>query len=202
MGSMSQAAIRTSRAWIGMTALAALVSAYALVPLAVPGFGAPFLVDRFANFRVPTVAHILAGAVVLLAGALQFHARLRAQVPAVHRWIGRVYVIGVLVSGTGGLLMARISEAGPVTHWGFGLLAACWLATTVIAYLAIRRGDVTNHRRWMIRSYSLCFAAVTLRIILPLEIGAGLPFETAYRIVSWAAWVPNLIAVEWWMRRR
>ena len=44
-----------------MTALAALVSVYALVPLAVPGFGALLLVDRFANFRVPTVAYLLAG---------------------------------------------------------------------------------------------------------------------------------------------
>lgn len=185
-----------------MTALAALVSVYALVPLAVPGFGAPLLVDRFANFRIPTVAHLLAGSVVLLAGALQFNARLRVQTPAVHRWIGRVYVLGVLVSGTAGLLMARISDGGLVTHWGFGLLAVFWLVTTVLAYLAIRRGDVTRHRQWMIRSYSLCFGAVTLRIILPLELAAGLSFGTAYRIVSWAAWVPNLLIVEWWMRGR
>lgn len=58
---MPQAAARTSRAWVLMTALAALVSVYALVPLAVPGFGALLLVDRFANFRVPTVAYLLAG---------------------------------------------------------------------------------------------------------------------------------------------
>lgn len=43
---------------------------------------------------------------------------------------------------------------------------------------------------------------MTLRIILPLEIAAGLSFETAYRIVSWAAWVPNLLIVERWMRGR
>ncbi len=49
----------------------------------------------------------------------------------------------------------------------------------------------------MIHSYSLTFAAVTLRIILRLEIVAGVPFDTAYRIVSLAAWVPNLVAVEW-----
>ncbi len=128
---MALTAPRTSRAWTGLTTLAALVSRYALVPLIVPGTGAPFLPDRLANLRVPTVVHLLAGSMVLLAGALQFNARLRVRTPAVHRWIGRVYVVGVLISGVGGLLMARISDGGPVTHVGFGLLAVLWLVTTV-----------------------------------------------------------------------
>ena len=48
------------------------------------------------------------------------------------------------------------------------------------AYLAIRRGDVQTHRRWMLRNYALTFGAATLRIELPLLIIGGLTFHAAY----------------------
>jgi len=54
----------------------------------------------------------------------------------------------------------------------------------------------------MIRSFALTFAAVMLRIILPLELASGVPFSTAYKIVSWACWVPNLVVAEWFVRVR
>jgi hypothetical protein len=62
--------------------------------------------------------------------------------------------------------------------------------------------DTATHGRWMRRSYALCFGAVTLRILLALFLAAGLTFDTAYRIVSWASWLVNLAAVEWWLRRQ
>ena len=54
----------------------------------------------------------------------------------------------------------------------------------------------------MLRSYSLIFGAVMLRIWLPLLIIAhGGEFIPAYRIVAWLAWVPNILLVEWLIRR-
>ncbi|MEZ4863447.1 MAG: hypothetical protein R3C14_19165 [Caldilineaceae bacterium] len=29
----------------------------------------------------------------------------------------------------------------------------------------------------------------------------GLDFIVAYRTVAWLAWIPNLLVVEWWIRR-
>lgn len=48
----------------------------------------------------------------------------------------------------------------------------------------------------------MAFAAVTLRLYLPLLFLAGLDFTEAYRIVSWVCWVPNLLVIEWWIRRQ
>jgi len=75
-------------------------------------------------------------------------------------------------------------------HISGGALALFW---------RIRRGDQIGHRRWMLRSYAFTFAAVTLRIYLPIALTAGLPFIDAYQTISWACWVPNLIVVEWWL---
>jgi len=54
----------------------------------------------------------------------------------------------------------------------------------------------------MIRSYSLTFAAVTLRIYLPLAFASGIPFEIAYPAIAWLCWVPNAIVAEWMFVRR
>jgi Predicted membrane protein (DUF2306) len=48
----------------------------------------------------------------------------------------------------------------------------------------------------MIRSYSLTFAAVTLRIYLPVALASGVPFEIAYPAIAWLCWVPNLFVAE------
>jgi hypothetical protein len=54
----------------------------------------------------------------------------------------------------------------------------------------------------MYRSYALTLAAVTLRIYLPLFQVAGYGFDVAYPLISWIAWVPNLLIVEWFVLTR
>jgi len=45
----------------------------------------------------------------------------------------------------------------------------------------------------MIYSYAACFAAVTLRIWLPLLTMIYGDFVKAYVIVAWLCWIPNII---------
>jgi uncharacterized membrane protein len=111
--------------------------------------------------------------------------------------MGRMYMMAILSGGSAGLLLAFFSLGGMLAHVGFGLLAILWVTTTVMAFLAVRRGDLVVHQRWMTRSFALTLAAVTLRIYLPLSQAAGVPFAIAYPIIAWACWVPNLLVAEW-----
>ncbi|MNL75568.1 hypothetical protein D3C87_2013940 [compost metagenome] len=66
------------------------------------------------------------------------------------------------------------------------------------------RGDRVAHRRWMIRSIALTLAAVTLRIQIPVSMMLDIPFDTAYPVIAWLCWVPNLVVAEMivrWPRR-
>jgi hypothetical protein len=45
----------------------------------------------------------------------------------------------------------------------------------------------------MIYSYAACLAAVTLRLWLPVLSMTFQHFVTAYTIVAWLCWVPNII---------
>jgi uncharacterized membrane protein len=152
--------------------------------------------------------HIAASGVAMILGAFQFLKPLRQNAPAVHRWMGRVYVLACVIGGLAGGAIALSSTAGPIAGWGFFMLAVLWVPFTLLALFAAMRRDFTAHERWMIRSFALTFAAVTLRLQLPIAGvagGAGLipsDFVWSYQYIAWLAWVPNLIVAELWIASR
>ena len=145
--------------------------------------------------------HAFFGALALLTGPLQFRRALLLRRRWLHRLIGRVYIIAALTTGLVGLYMSVYSYGGLTTHLGFGALGLLTATTTAFAYQRIRAHDVAAHREWMIRSFALIFAAVTLRIELPLLMVANRgAFTPSYAIVAWLCWVPNIIWAEWYIR--
>jgi len=144
--------------------------------------------------------HAFFGAIALAIGWTQFSRRILTRRRRLHRTLGKIYVIAAMLCGAAGLYMAFYAFGGPVARAGLGGLAVALLSTTSIGLRKIRSRDVAAHRQWMLRSYATVFAAVMLRIDLPL-LGAFVEdFLTRYRIVAWLCWVPNLIAVEIWLR--
>jgi uncharacterized membrane protein len=177
------------------------VAAYAISALWVPLVRSPLIVARLHTVPLLLVFHLTGGALAITLGALQLNSRIRRNYLAVHRWLGRCYVIAVLVGGSAGLMLATMADGGIPSSIGFGALGILWIGATVTAYLCARRRRIDLHRAWMLRSYSLTFAAVTLRIWLPLSQVAGLPFLPSYQAIAWLCWVPNLIVVEWFVLR-
>jgi hypothetical protein len=145
--------------------------------------------------------HVAGAATALLLVPLQLMPRLRAAAPGFHRWSGRAYALGCLIGATAGLVLALGSTAGPIAATGFGGLAICWFATTALGWRTALQRRFAAHRRWMLRSFALTFAAVTLRLYLPLVPLAGLSFMTGYRAISFLCWIPNLVLVELYLRR-
>ena len=147
-------------------------------------------------------AHIFLGGLALITGWSQFSSKLRANKLSLHRLLGKIYVVSVFLSGVAGLYLAIYATGGIVSQMGFGLLAVLWLVTTVLAFVKIKALDIPKHQQWMIRSYALCFAAVTLRIYMPfMQAVLGMTFLESYLIVAWLCWVPNLAVAEIIIRR-
>ncbi len=192
------AASRGRRAgWLAMTVLAttiALISSRYLT-LDPETFLSQQKMVYLANLG-PLVLHIGGGVLALALGPWQFVSRLRTRRPAVHRFIGRVYLVSVLAAGVGGLLLAPKALAGPIAPLGFGTLAVLLLLTSVAGYVTIRRRLVARHRAWMTRSYALIFAAVTFRLWIGGLSAAGLPFDLVYGSGAWTSWMINLLVAE------
>jgi len=181
--------------WLVMVLLALFVAGYACA-LLLGGARSPFVEALLAERPVAAYAHFAGCALALAVGGFQLHPRLRGRWPRVHRWMGRLYVLGVAIGGSAGLVMAWFAHGGVAGKLGFALLACAWLATTWLGYTCIRAGELTAHQSWMIRSFALTFAAVTLRLYIPASLAAGISFDVAYPAIAWLAWVPNLLVAE------
>ncbi|MCC6460397.1 MAG: DUF2306 domain-containing protein [Saprospiraceae bacterium] len=154
-------------------------------------------------WKIGFYTHIIGGGLALLIGWTQFKASWRAQYPRAHRRTGKLYLLSVLLSGSAGVYIGFSATGGPLAASGFISLGLIWLYTSLQAYRFIRRQDIERHRRMMIYSYAACFAAVTLRLWLPLLVAVFQDFIPAYRIVAWLCWVPNLLVAHvGWVARR
>jgi uncharacterized membrane protein len=179
-----------------------------LFSAAVAVYGATYFLripdDRhFARYIFPLRLHIAGGMGALLAGPWQFSGKLRLRFLNLHRWLGRFYLLEVALGSVAGFAMALVSSEGLPTHLGFGILAVLWFCTGLQAYRMVRRGNIEAHRQWMIRNFALSFAAVTLRLYMPVMLGIlHWPFPRTYITVSWLCWIPNLLIAEWMVRRR
>lgn len=146
--------------------------------------------------------HITFGGIALLTGWSQFSKKLRSRKLKLHRNLGKIYVLSALLSGVCAVYIGFYATGGWITSLGFIGLGLVWLYTTLKAYLAIRAKDLGLHQGMMIYSYAACFAAVTLRIWLPLLTLAFGEFLIAYKIVAWLCWVPNMFFAYFWVRKK
>lgn len=184
------------RITIFLGSLVALVSyRYLFGSVAVPE---TILANRY--FHGWVLVHATSSATALLVGPLQFMAKLRQDRPDVHRLTGALYVTACLAGGLSALPLAIGTVAGHVATAGFVALGVAWMATTVMAVTSIATGRIAAHRRWMVRSFALTLSAVTLRLYLFVAGVLHIDFFLAYPVIAWACWVPNVLAVEWYLR--
>jgi uncharacterized membrane protein len=177
------------------------VAAYAVIGYTLTPLGSlvhPGMRMGFVAHPLGVYLHVFPAAIALILGPFQFSTALRRTRLRLHQWMGRLYLgVGVLLGGLSGLYISQFAFGGPVARVGFASLAVCWLLTGGCAFLAIRRGAIDVHQRWMTRNFSLTFAAVMLRLYVPLSVLAGIDFAVAYPVIAWLCWLPNLVVAEW-----
>jgi hypothetical protein len=153
--------------------------------------------------RYGLLVHLSGGLLALTIGIVQLWLGATGRTRGMHRRLGLLYMAGVAVGSTGAVYLAVTIPAGLWTYaLGLLSLAAAWLLTTSLAYVAIRRRIVEQHREWMIRSYLITFAFVTFRFFHDALAAFGVGSEpdrlTAAAWVCWA--VPLLLAepfIQW-----
>ena len=146
--------------------------------------------------------HITLGGLALLIGWTQFNEKLREKNLELHRNLGKIYLVSVLLSGFSALYIASFATGGIVATLGFSCLAIIWLYSTTRAYLEIKNRSIRKHQKFMTYSYAACFAAVSLRIWLPILTAIFEDPLTAYKIVAWLCWIPNIIVAYFIIRRQ
>ena len=114
--------------------------------------------------------HTTMGAFALAVGPFQFMGKIRRRYPAAHRLMGKIYLIGAVLSmfaGIAYLSSTAFQEVYSGTPFAIALYALdlAVLYTAWLAYSAIRRRDVMRHQAWMAFNFGLLFATPLLRIL-------------------------------------
>lgn len=162
---------------------------------------------RFFASPWPVVLHILSAFGYAILGAFQFATRFRRRNPSWHRKAGRFLVAGGLVVGLSALWMTvfypRPAGSGELLLAFRLLFGSAMVVSIVLGFGAIRRGDVTRHRAWMMRAYAIGLGAGTqVFTLLAGEIIAGPPGELSRALLMGAGWAINLAVAEWIIRQR
>lgn len=155
------------------------------------------------HWRLSFYTHVFSALIVLVTGFFQFSGYVIRRWPKVHRITGYIYVVDVLlITGPAALVMSFYANGGWPARISFILQSLAWLFYTAMALSLVRKKKFLQHGNWMLLSYSLTLAAITLRLYK-----AGFSFyhsdirpRDMYVIISWASWIPNLF-VGWLLIR-
>ncbi|MBK7291018.1 MAG: DUF2306 domain-containing protein [Chitinophagaceae bacterium] len=156
------------------------------------------------QWRIAFFIHVYASMWVLFAGFTQFSKRLLRSKPKLHRTLGYIYVVDVLlITGPAGLLMGFYANGGLFSRIGFVTLAVLWILFTATALIKAKQKKFKTHRRFMILSYALTLSALTLRAWkYAITNTMSLPPMDVYRVVAWLGWVGNLVVAFWIIKRK
>jgi uncharacterized membrane protein len=162
---------------------------------------------RFFASPLPVVLHIVGAAVYALLGAFQFASGFRRRRLGWHRVAGRLLVPCGLVVGLSGLWMtlfyAHPAGDGALLSALRLLFGSAMVVSLILGIVAIRHGDVRQHRAWMLRGYAIGLGAGTQVLTgLAGAVLIGPPSVRGRALLMGAAWVINLAVAEWLIRKR
>ena len=158
---------------------------------------------RYNLQPIVVLLHVVPGAAFLLLAPLQLIGRVRDRTPAVHRSSGYLLIaLAVPFVLTGFYLAVFDPFFGPWGSAAVVIATALFVNAGVQAYAAIRRGDITRHRAWMLRFLAVAYGIAVMRVISFPVIAL---FPISPRVLGpptfWAGWFISIMLAEWWIRR-
>lgn len=147
--------------------------------------------------------HVVLGIVASLIGPFQFVTKFRNKYLKLHRNMGRVYVISVILAGIAGMYLASTSQISLPYAVGLFSLGVVWATTAIMAFISIKNRKIELHKEWMIRSYVVTFSFVSFRLVedILMSFQVGTYFEVL-TLMSWACWTVPLFIAEVFIQGR
>jgi len=156
------------------------------------------------EWKIAFYIHVFSAVVALLAGFTQFSSLVLKEHRRLHRVMGRLYAINIIIINFPAAMIMAVYANG---HWpsklAFVILDTMWCWCTLKAVVAARQKDLVAHREFMIRSFALTLSALSLRLWKLLLVNlTDLDPGVIYMMDAWLGFVPNLLLAEFIIRRQ
>jgi uncharacterized membrane protein len=156
--------------------------------------------------------HALLAAVIAFGGALQLIPQIRTRAIAVHRWIGRVFMVTALGLSVSGLYISWLHGPFPKIRdeIPINLNAVLIIAFAVLAWRSARAHEISTHRRWALRTYLVANAQWFTRvgfmawiIVTRKLFGMGNSFDDSFfRLWGFGCFLVPLAVLELYLRAK
>jgi uncharacterized membrane protein YozB (DUF420 family) len=206
------ARVRTGTVWSTLLLLILIVVAFAGMRVSIdwPNVAAGTVppADSFnhhyALHPFLAYAHILPGVAYLVGAPFQLSRRFRERHFTVHRRMGRVLLPAGIMAGVFAIIFGALFSFGGLLEASATVVFGGYFVTALVtAFVAIKRGDVTHHRRWMIRAFAIGLAVGTIRIWVSVLEGFGLmSFENSFGVAFWLSFLLHALAAETYLSKR
>jgi hypothetical protein len=150
------------------------------------------------HWRYSFYLHVMFSVFSLIAGLSQFSNYILKKHKRLHRIMGYVYVIDVLLlAGPTGLIMGFYANGGIWAKLSFVILSLLWMIFTALSFKKALDKNFRSHKNWMIRSYALTLSAITLRLLaMLLPNWFRIEAFAEYTLIAWLSWTLNLLIAE------
>ena len=145
--------------------------------------------------------HVYSSIFTLIAGFTQFSKRILKNNKRLHRVIGKLYFYVVLfLAAPSGFFIGFYANGGLYSKISFVVLSILWFSFTLIGFLKVKNLNFSEHKYFMMRSFALAFSAITLRLwkVIIVYLFQPAPMDV-YQIIAWLGWLPNLLAIEYYI---
>lgn len=162
------------------------------------------------------ITHIVVCTIAMITSVLQLWPWLRQAHRRAHVMSGRIYVLagvypGVLTS----VALSLFWPSNPLVSVRDILVAVAWAAVTSYGLYLARHGRITEHRRWMVRSFALTTPLIMIGPLLGIPVSAlftplldtwfGGDRDVLRQAITatrlWCSVFLTVVAVEWWLER-
>lgn len=154
---------------------------------------------KYYTLKWILIAHITAGGGALVLGIVQFWPKLRNYNNKLHRIVGLLYLLAILVSSFCAVVLAFTTAYKVNVPYAFSLQVwvSVWISATFIAYYSAIRRKYKLHKEWMTRSYIVTMAFVVSGLILKIPFVQNLgSFEEISPSLFWLGWSVPLYIYE------
>lgn len=151
-------------------------------------------------WRYALLTHVAGGLICLVSSLLQFSGVLLKRAPALHRNLGRIYALSIVVAVfPTGVALAFVAKGGLSGTIGFLTLSFGTLFTLLLGMIAIYRKNLPSHRAWISRSFALVTSAITFRALQLILVRFIPDYDQVYQISLWASLGINLGLCEYYL---
>jgi uncharacterized membrane protein len=157
--------------------------------------------EGFEQHPVQTLMHVIPGLLFMLLGPIQFMETIRKKYINFHRWCGRIFLVSCLfIVASAFYIVVTFPFEGLIEQLATLFFGGLFTYSLIMAYHHIRKKNISKHREFVIRVFSIGLGIITIRILIGVvQAMSNYQFREIFGWTFWGGFGFTWLIGEWWI---